>query len=239
MTLGAAHDRVGGMRAAESDPIDEYVLALGARLRGPAPLRADLLAEARDGLVDAATAYRADGLPAVEARRLAVRDFGAVGEVAPAYQAELATTAAQRLALRLAVVLVVMVSASSLMWRDAPWADAPASATAYTVLSATVDRLGMALALGSLAAYAWLAWSARRGRPPSARAAHRIAGAALVGVVALTAGGLGMYAYTVSQAHAALTWPPMVIGGVLTGAALTWLAGGAARCLRWTGRAPA
>ena len=64
-----------------------------------------------------------------------------------------------------------------------------------------------------------------------------------MGVIGLlapeAAGGFGMYAYTVSQAEAALTWPPMMFGAVLTGAALAWLAHGAARCLRWAARAAA
>ncbi|GLY69867.1 permease prefix domain 1-containing protein [Amycolatopsis taiwanensis] len=74
---------------AGAGPIAEHLARLDARLRGPRAAKADLLNEARDGLMDAAEAYRAAGRPDIEAQRLAVRDFGEVDTVAPAYQGEL------------------------------------------------------------------------------------------------------------------------------------------------------
>ncbi|WP_370940284.1 permease prefix domain 1-containing protein [Amycolatopsis sp. cg13] len=75
-------------RAATS-PIDGYLAELDRVLVGRRGTKADLLAEARDGLRDAAEAYREGGWSETEAQRRAVADFGHVREVAGDYQAEL------------------------------------------------------------------------------------------------------------------------------------------------------
>ena len=49
---------------------------LAGRLHGPVRLKADLLTEARHALLDATEAYREGGLPAAEAERRAVAEFG-------------------------------------------------------------------------------------------------------------------------------------------------------------------
>ncbi|WP_033293301.1 permease prefix domain 1-containing protein [Amycolatopsis jejuensis] len=69
--------------------IDGYLAELDRQLVGSRSAKADLLAEARDGLHDAAEAYREGGWSAEDAQRRAVADFGHVGEVAGDYQAEL------------------------------------------------------------------------------------------------------------------------------------------------------
>jgi hypothetical protein len=69
--------------------IEPYLSALDSRLSGPARAKADLLAEARDGLHDAADAYREGGWSEQEAQRRAVDDFGPVHLIAQGYQAEL------------------------------------------------------------------------------------------------------------------------------------------------------
>jgi hypothetical protein len=70
--------------------IDGYLAELDRRLTGEAKHKSDLLDEARDGLHDAADAYRAGGWSDEDAERRAVREFGPVGVVARGYQAELA-----------------------------------------------------------------------------------------------------------------------------------------------------
>jgi hypothetical protein len=72
--------------------IDNYLSDLDARLLGPGRRKADLLAEARDGLTDAADAYSSAGLTDTEAERRAVAEFGDVTVVAREYQAELGVT---------------------------------------------------------------------------------------------------------------------------------------------------
>ncbi|WP_340684465.1 permease prefix domain 1-containing protein [Amycolatopsis coloradensis] len=70
--------------------IDGYIGDLGRRLHGSPRAKTDLLIEARDGLVDAAEAYREGGVDEAEAERRAVADFGPVAVIARDYQAELA-----------------------------------------------------------------------------------------------------------------------------------------------------
>jgi hypothetical protein len=215
--------------------IDHFVRDLDRSLAGPARLKGDLLTEARHGLVDAAAAYREDGLPAAEAERRAVREFGRLPELAPAYQAEIAAASAQRLALWLGLVPTALGACSDLMWRGAPWGDLRPG-PGYALLSVSVDRIGLLLAVGGLLAYAWLAWTTRRGRPVTPAVARRLALAGLGGVTALGGTGLAVYLTTVVRAPAALTWPPMIIGGLVMAVALGWLARGALRCASWAGQ---
>ncbi|MEU3768555.1 permease prefix domain 1-containing protein [Amycolatopsis keratiniphila] len=69
--------------------IEAYLGELRARLEGPASAKRDLLREARDGLNDAADAYRDGGWSDHDAQRRAVDDFGPVQLIARDYQAEL------------------------------------------------------------------------------------------------------------------------------------------------------
>jgi hypothetical protein len=94
--------------------IDGYLAGLAGMLRGPRRARADLLAEARDSLHDAADAYREMGLPLAEARRRAVAEFGDYAEIAPAYQAELAVAQGRRTALLIAAGLAGVYATTSL-----------------------------------------------------------------------------------------------------------------------------
>ncbi len=70
--------------------IETYLSDLDRRLRGSQAAKVDLLTEARDGLHDAAEAYREGGSEERDAERRAVTDFGPVTEIARAYQQELA-----------------------------------------------------------------------------------------------------------------------------------------------------
>ncbi|MEN3308104.1 MAG: hypothetical protein V7603_4306 [Micromonosporaceae bacterium] len=96
--------------------IDGYLAGLAAALRGPRRVKADLLAEARDSLYDAADAYQKMGLTAAAAQRRAVADFGDHAEIAPAYQAELAIAQGRRTALLIAAGLVGVYVCTSLAW---------------------------------------------------------------------------------------------------------------------------
>ncbi|WP_189208339.1 MULTISPECIES: hypothetical protein [Actinokineospora] len=100
-----------------SDPIADYIAALSARLRGPSSAKADLLAEARDGLDDAAEAYAAAGHP--DPRGRAVAEFGDLTCLARAYQAELGVAEGAR-ALKSVLVAVPVMHAlwqtNQLVW---------------------------------------------------------------------------------------------------------------------------
>jgi hypothetical protein len=90
---------------AEAGVISRYVDSLDDRLRGPAAVKADLLAEARDSLDDAAEVHRGGGLSAADAERRAVEEFGPLAVVVPEYQAELAVAHAAT-TLRTVAVLI-------------------------------------------------------------------------------------------------------------------------------------
>jgi hypothetical protein len=87
--------------------VEAYLSELDATLRGPRRVKADLLAEARDSLDDAAEAYRRAGADACVARAKAVADFGGVAEVAPGYQAVLSVAQGRRTALLVFGVLAM------------------------------------------------------------------------------------------------------------------------------------
>ena len=92
--------------------IDAYLADLDRRLHGCGRFKADLLEEARDGLHDAADAYRAGGWTDEEAQRRAVADFGPAAVVARDYQAELGMLSGVRTLWK----LVIGVPAMQILW---------------------------------------------------------------------------------------------------------------------------
>ena len=92
--------------------IDEYLGELDRRLHGCGRFKADLLEEARDGLHDAADAYRAGGWSDEDAQRRAVADFGPAAVVARDYQAELGMLSGVRTLWK----LVLGVPAMQIAW---------------------------------------------------------------------------------------------------------------------------
>jgi hypothetical protein len=94
--------------------VTAYLEDLGRHLRGPRRARADLLAEARGGLIDTTEGYERRGLPTAEAQRRAVAEFGPVADVAPGYQAELAVAQSRRTAM---LILAIFI-AQCFLWDD-------------------------------------------------------------------------------------------------------------------------
>lgn len=82
-----------------------YLSLLDAALVGPRRARRSLLREAADHLEDATDALVEAGLEPDDAARRAVRDFGDVDEVAPAFQETLAVASSRRTAALLLVAL--------------------------------------------------------------------------------------------------------------------------------------
>ncbi|MEH1097553.1 permease prefix domain 1-containing protein [Micromonospora sp. CPCC 205561] len=203
--------------------VEERLRELDARLRGPRRLKSDLLTEARHGLLDAVDAYREDGLPATEAQRRAVAEFGSPAQLAPAYQAELAAGALRGLSLRVVAVATVAFVAGDLTWRGASWTGPPPPAT-YQLLSASVGWIWAAAFVLAALGLVLAGRSARRGGVPD-----RALGTALTGVLALgVLAGSALFWWSIGLWDAALTWPPMIIGVVVAGAGYLWL-GRAAR----------
>jgi hypothetical protein len=98
-------------------PVDDYLNGLRRALPGPRRRKADLLAEARDHLVDATEAFEADGLDRVSAEREAVADFGELDEVVPGYRAELAVSQSRRTAFLLFAALIIQ----PIVWQEGVW----------------------------------------------------------------------------------------------------------------------
>ncbi|MET7749868.1 permease prefix domain 1-containing protein [Micromonospora sp. NPDC005367] len=208
--------------------VENHLRDLAESLRGPARLKADLLTEARHGLLDAVEAYRADGLPAAEAERRAVTEFGSPAQLLPAWQAELAVGALRGLSQRVLAVASLLVVAGDLTWRGSSWSAGPRPPAGYLLLSASVHWLWLA-ALAFAAAGLLLVTLAARSANPGPAVLARLVGTGLTGCLGLgVLAGAGLFAWSIGLWDAALTWPPMIIGAVLAGAGYLWL-GRAAR----------
>jgi hypothetical protein len=131
-------------------PIDAYVASLRGALRGPRGAKADLVKEARDGLADAAARYEDDGLDRAAAERAAVEEFGAVADLAPDYQRELALAQGRRTAILVCAAVAAQSVVSELAWRSAAtgWTWQPNRA--YSVLAHTVDYAAYTVVVGAL-----------------------------------------------------------------------------------------
>ena len=108
---------------ADTGVIDSYLADLDARLRGTASIKAELLAEARDGLVDAAEAHQERGLSPADAQRAAVEEFGPVDEIGHEYQAELGVAHGARLlrSMLLALPAVHAMWELTAIWSIGAW----------------------------------------------------------------------------------------------------------------------
>ncbi|SCL18804.1 hypothetical protein GA0070624_1614 [Micromonospora rhizosphaerae] len=207
------------MRGFDDVLVEERLSELAGRLRGPARLKADLLTEARHALLDAAEAYREGGLPAAEAERRAVAEFGSAAQLVPGYQTELAAAALRGLALRALAVALALVAAGDLTWRGSSWSDGPRPPAIYLLLSASLNWIWLAVAGFALASLVLGTRAARRGEIGAPTAA-RVLGLGLTGALALgSVAGVALFAWSVALWDAALTWPPMIVGAVLVGAA--------------------
>jgi hypothetical protein len=94
----------GSRPAPEADTVDlleGWLADLSARLPGPARARQAVLAELRDGLLEAFDAHRVAGLAPVEAAWAVLGEFGEPAEIARAFAPELAGRQARRSVLAL------------------------------------------------------------------------------------------------------------------------------------------
>ncbi len=201
--------------------IESHVRRLDRALTGPGRLKADMLREARHGLVDAAEAYEAEG--DADPERRAIAEFGAVPEVAPAYQAELATSATRSVALRVTAAYGVGAFAANLMWTGAPWAGQPPPG-AFQVLAEIINVVGNGLAVFGAVTLAALWLRSRSGRTTPMTAMRLVNRGLAVLLVVAWAVGVAMFTWSAVLWHAALSWPPMIAGTVLMSAATLWIA---------------
>lgn len=92
--------------------IDAYLTALHTALRGPRRAKTDLLAEARDHLMDATEDHERNGMARPAAERAAIKEFGELAEIVPSYQAELGLAQGHRTAL----AALTLTAAHPVVW---------------------------------------------------------------------------------------------------------------------------
>jgi hypothetical protein len=217
--------------------IDEYLAGLSRRLTGPHRVKADLLAEARDGLVDAAEAYADAGLPASEATTRALSDFGGYRQVIADYQAELAAAQGRRTALLVAVAMPTMMLMSRLVWTGSPWTQSgPRPAPGYLLVSHAFDILQVTAAIMALLTLIGYGWGSRflpAARVPAAALLTRLMGVGVLVFVATEAvTGFVIYAWSVRMWPVSADWPPMMAGAALVPLVLFGVGRSGLRCLR-------
>ena len=128
-----------------TDPIEAVVDRLDAELGGFGAHRAGVLAELRDGLEDAAAAYGGAGLPAPEARRRAVTDFGDPQHVVRHYRATDLGRRSQRTAALLGTGSVLVLTAWTLLGLSQGQQLADSTVSGFgliTVVAALVGTVG-------------------------------------------------------------------------------------------------
>jgi hypothetical protein len=211
--------------------IDAYVAELGGALRGPRRAKVDLLAEARDSLVDAARAHEHRGLDRDAAERQAVEEFGGVPEIAPGYQTELGLAQGRRTALLVLFVLAAQPfgwSAIASLVGDPSNRD---PGPVYVLLDALAAWLGVAAIVGALFAALACGIGVRYlGARRWLVQATGVFALAVVSVFGLM--GLLLTVLTpVADARSLLTVTGLPWTVTFLGAPLTWIAMSARRCL--------
>jgi len=212
-------------------PIDAYVASLSGALRGPRAAKADLVTEARDGLADAAARYEEDGLDRAAAERAAVEEFGAVADLAPEYQRELALAQGRRTAILVGAAVAAQSIVSELAWRSAAtgWTWQPNRA--YAVLANAVDYTAYAVVAGALLAA--LACGIGSRYVDVGRSFVRATGIAAIAVVAFfAAGGLLLTAFSPFGHHHGTTTLVSLTAQVVTVAAPAVMSYSGLRCVR-------
>lgn len=217
--------------------IDEYVAGLSRRLIGPRRVKADLLAEARDGLVDAAEAYLDAGLPVTEAVARALADFGDHRHVAADYQAELAAAQGRRTAWLVAIVMPAMALLSRLMWMNSPWTvSGPPPAAGYLLVAHSLDVLqvtAVIMALLTLLGYGRGSRFLPAARVPAPVVLARLMGVGvLVFVLVEIVIAVVVYTWSVRTWPGSAGWPPLLIGTALIPLCLLGVGRSGLRCLR-------
>jgi hypothetical protein len=205
------------------DAVSAYLAAVTAQLTGPAPAKAAIIEELRDGLLETLAAHRARGRSAQEATEAAIAEFGDPATVAAAFGPELAAVQARRVALALLatgpLVGLAWLAAAAVNalppWRQqlpGPWLALPLVGLAVLV---ACPALGLTVAATGRLAHR-LGWLGRRASLPATAAV--VAGlAAVVADLTLLAMMTGQ-ALTTSGPE---VWTPVVIAA---GASLTRVA---------------
>lgn len=222
---GAAPGGAAEHGAPEHGAVEDHLAALAAALHGPARVKSRMLAEVRDGLADATDAHTAAGAPSrAAAAARAVRDFGTVAEVGPAFQRELTIAQARQTARIVALIVPFLMACWYLVGATAEDAGGRLPAAVH-VLAANLGGLAAVAAL--LAAGSLAATGAFSRRPATPRQLPLVvAWTGTTAAVALAVSALTLTAGAVLAQH----WPAGALAGAATLVAHTRLAASARAC---------
>lgn len=208
-----------------ADPVEDYLTALAAGLHGPARVKARMLSELRDGLVDATAAQISDGEPYQHAARRAVREFGTADELIPGCQQELTIAQTRHTARVLTLTATLLIGCWHLIWITNDGRAGEGLPRIVAVLSANLAGLVAAAALlaaTTLAATGLLA----RWLPTPRRLPLAVAWAGT-----LTSAAMAVSTLMLAAASAFTTsWLLTVVGGALAAASHAVLAASARAC---------
>jgi small-conductance mechanosensitive channel len=220
-----------------TEPVEFYLSQVTAVLPGPARARADILAELRGGLLDAADAHRRAGLAPAAAAQAAVAEFGHPAQVAAAFRPGIAASQARHVAATLlatgplvGLIWAAAARASHIGIRDAPpwqWTGAPPAAPVAFSLIAAVILITIWTALITLAATGWLTrWLPHRPRLAPTAAAIAGFGAATADVILLA-----LLASQLATAPAKLAAAPIALAATASTTRLILARRAGRRCL--------
>ncbi|GAA1708221.1 hypothetical protein GCM10009745_65160 [Kribbella yunnanensis] len=173
-----------------STSVDDYLVGLTKALPGPRRKRADLLAEARDHLIDATEAFEAEGLDRTAAEQAATADFGDLSDVVPAYREELSVAQS----LNTAALLLGVLMLQPLVWQPGMWGwnqDVVGPSELSVVLGHLVRWVGAAAIAGAVLAVLATSFG-QRFAPVRRHGSHLTAVFAMVSAVVVSLGGLSM-----------------------------------------------
>jgi hypothetical protein len=221
-----------------SEPaVESYLAEITARLPGPARTRTGIVAELRSGLLDATDAYRSAGLPPAQAAQAAIGEFGASGQVADGFLAEIAARQARRLSVNLlaagplvGLLWITAATAShlgthlALPWQ---WPDlSPALRAGIHLVPALIAAAACAGLLAVAATGHLTRWLPVR--PRRAPTAALIAGSSAAGTDAIM---LSLLALELATAPGKLSPLPVALAAMASLVRLTLAARATRRCL--------
>jgi hypothetical protein len=219
------------------DAVESYLAEVSARLPGPVPARAGIIAELRSGLLDATDAYRCGDLPDEQAALAAIAEFGDPGLVADGFRTEIAA----RLARRVSVSLAAAGPLVGLLWIAAAFASHLGLQLAPHGPSPDLSpilRTGCYLAALIIAAEAWaallgIAATGRLSRwlPVRPRRAPTAAVVAGFGAAGADIVMLSLLAALLALAPGQLATIPIALAAAASCARLTLATRAARRCL--------
>lgn len=209
--------------------VDAYLAELAAQLSGPARMHGTILAELRDGLLEAVDSYLKQGLEPSAAAAAAITEFGDPRALAAAFNPEIAMVRARYLALTL-LLTGPFVGA---LWVRAVAGPIPPWRHELTGVWIVTPALGMAVIAGVLAAVLAVTSTGRLSRWITAFPNLTLDATAVMGASTTVADllCLGMLATWTITAPGSLSWLWVVAAALASLARLILTGRAVPRCL--------